>query len=296
MREHGPHLEVAQAVSIGLTICAALTPEDAYNMCAALRKIPQILLDRYTAVGHWLLEQLPYLREILPHLNNDKAAMMLFGKYVDRHARAGRANDLRTLKKNLHGWVPITRIDHPNDSDAAPLVFSPFKKDGTFDNERANWGWNSTCASLTFLHSFMEQVRCGHICMNHVGFPAFLYDLDAMDVVSSNPKDFEIGLFRGPMMISAFRCIWTSPDSATKPPGAKGKGRASISRMHGITDVTAEQIAYIACLMRHVLSSETSWDKQNVKIFDGAAFFNNIVKLLSKRRRLLNEVRDLYRL
>ncbi|OSC97782.1 hypothetical protein PYCCODRAFT_1104041 [Trametes coccinea BRFM310] len=37
------------------------------------------------------------------------------------------------------------------------------------------------------------------------------------------------------------------------------KSTVSISRMHGIDNVTPENIAYIVCLLRHILSSETSW-------------------------------------
>ncbi|CDO73181.1 hypothetical protein BN946_scf185007.g236 [Trametes cinnabarina] len=77
--------------------------------------------------------------------------------------------------------------------------------------------------------------------------------------------------------MQAYRCIWTSPESASKEPGVGGSGRGSLSRVNGVNTVGPANIAYVACLLRHVLSSEATWREQNPKVFNGAWFFKTII-------------------
>ncbi|CDO77025.1 hypothetical protein BN946_scf184380.g11 [Trametes cinnabarina] len=71
------------------------------------------------------------------------------------------------------------------------------------------------------------------------------------------------------------------PDSATKDPGIGGAGRPSISRVHGVDNVTPENVGYIACLLHHILSSEITWKDHNVRVFNGVKFFDKVVDLLN---------------
>ncbi|CDO71970.1 hypothetical protein BN946_scf184943.g4 [Trametes cinnabarina] len=99
------------------------------------------------------------------------------------------------------------------------------------------------------------------------------------DVILEIAGDDEPIILSPPWM--AYRCIWTSPVSARKEPGVGGTGHASISRVHSIDNVTPENIAYIACLLRHILSSKASWKDQDVRVFNGKKFFDKIVDLLN---------------
>ncbi|OSD05110.1 hypothetical protein PYCCODRAFT_1465544 [Trametes coccinea BRFM310] len=62
------------------------------------------------------------------------------------------------------------------------------------------------------------------------------------------------------------------------------KSTVSISRVHGIDNVTPENIAYIVCLLRHILSSETSWRDQDMRVLNGKRFFNKIMDLAQQQR------------
>ncbi|KAI0363586.1 hypothetical protein BV20DRAFT_957956 [Pilatotrama ljubarskyi] len=270
LRFHGPYLATSQAVAIGLTICASPSQEEAFQRSAVLRQCPAPLRERYVKLGKWLLERVSFLPDMLPLLEEDQCALGLFSNFIDHHARQGRAADICTLKDHLSKWIPVVKIQDP-DNDGETRTYSPLTAEGKFDMNRANWGWNSTW--------FLEGIHAGDINMNHAGFANFLYDNSKP--VREDPKYFRDGLFEGAPLIGGYRCIWTSPDSSTKAPGVGGTGRASISRMNGITQVTPENIAYVACLMRHVLSSESSWVHQNPKVFDGAQFFDNIVMLFA---------------
>ncbi|KAH9884315.1 hypothetical protein C8Q73DRAFT_796307 [Cubamyces lactineus] len=314
MRFHGPYLETSQAVTVGLTICAAATPDEVkeHRMALSTRlygtaagtshaqtdtaseersaeaKKWKATLDAYTNVGKWLLTQYPDLQAMLKYFDEDGCAMSLLGRFLDYHARQGRTADIRTLKENISQWISTVTVELPSGDS---IIFTPHSPaDGKFDRQRANWGWNSPWSARLLIwlsargqfdenvEGSLEGLRNGHIKMNHNGFPAFLYD-DSTAPVSTDVRDFQKGLFRGPVLIAAYRCIWTSPESSTNPPGVAGSGRASISRKNCITQVTGESISYVACLIRHVLSSENHWCDQNANIFDGAIFFAQMVKL-----------------
>ncbi|CDO74261.1 hypothetical protein BN946_scf184643.g1 [Trametes cinnabarina] len=45
--------------------------------------------------------------------------------------------------------------------------------------------------------------------------------------------------------------------------------------------MTPENIAYIACLLCHILSCEASWKDQGMRVFNGKKFFDKIVDLLN---------------
>ncbi|KAI0363872.1 hypothetical protein BV20DRAFT_957437 [Pilatotrama ljubarskyi] len=282
MHFHGPYLTTSQAVAMGLTICASSSPEEACRRSAVLGQCSAPLRERYIKLAKWLLERVPFLRDMLPLLEGDQRALGLFSTFIDHHARQGRSADISTLKDHMSKWIPVVKIQDP-ENDGETRTYSPLTAEGTLDTKRANWGWNSAWQSLTFsLHRFLEAIHAGDINMNHAGFANFLYDNSKP--IREDPKYFRDGLFEGTSLITGYRCIWTSPDSSTKGPGVRGTGRASISRMNGINQATPENIAYVACLMRHVLSSESSWIHQDPEVFDGARFFDNIVMLFKFKK------------
>ncbi|KAI0349064.1 hypothetical protein OH77DRAFT_1525948 [Trametes cingulata] len=311
MRFHGPYLVASQAVAIGLTICASSSSEDAcrrsascangtnviFRRCRVLTEssyssVP--LRERYIKLGKWLPERVPFLPEMLPLLEGDQGALNLNSTFIDHHARQGRSADISTLKEHMSKWIPVVKIQDP-DNEGETRTYSPLTAEGTWDTNRANWGWNSAWSARLLVwrsavndfdrdpaEKFLEAVHAGDINMDHAGFENFLYDNSKL--IREDPKYFRDGLFDGASLITGYRCIWTSPDSSTKAPGVRGTGRASISRMNGINQATPKNIAYVACLMRHVLSSESSWIHQDPEVFDGARFFDNIVMLFEFKK------------
>ncbi|KAL1940499.1 hypothetical protein VTO73DRAFT_9071 [Trametes versicolor] len=287
MRIHGPELTVSQAVSLGLIMCAAPTPEDGIALSVALQECEPATRDRYYKVAKWLVDMVPFLSDILPLLSSDAQALSLLGTFVDYHARQGRASDIGSIKENISKWIPTVEVPQ---TDGPPIVISPNTEDGIFDKDRANWGWNSAWSARlliwmscrdTFdadIDNFLEGLKNGNINMDHKGFPAFCYALTGKQI-SSDPKDFLDGLFEGLLLLSAYRCVWTSPESSVRPLGWGGCRRATISRASGINTVDGGKIAYIVCLVRHILSSESTWYHQNPAVFDGGLFYNRIVKL-----------------
>ncbi|CDO77772.1 hypothetical protein BN946_scf185041.g3 [Trametes cinnabarina] len=198
---------------------------------------------------------------MLPLLEKRPLDLIMLSHFIDHHSRAGRTADISSLKGHIHNWIPDVTLEVEGMED--PLTISP-RVNGVFDKKRANWGWNSLWTSRLLIkrsardkfdknpERYQDQLRHGRKKSRHKSLPSFLYA-----EFSGAPED------------TAYRCIWTSPESATNEPGIGSTGRASISRMHAIDD------------MRHILSSEVTWKDQDVRVFNSVKFYAKIVDLLS---------------
>ncbi|KAL7278864.1 hypothetical protein PYCCODRAFT_1465547 [Trametes coccinea BRFM310] len=270
---------------MGITICAAPDLDEARKRSVALRECSEEQCAEYVKVTQWLLAQVPFLPPMLPLLEERPLDIILLSNFIDHHGRAARTTDISTLKDHLHSWV--ANVELPRERQEGPLIISP-RINGLFDKKRANWGWNSLWSARLLVwrsardafdddpESFQVKLRHGTVKMNHKGLPSFLYAEH-----DGPPEHHPKHLFRGPLLMQAYRCIWTSPESASREPGVGGSGRGSISRVNGIDTVSPATIAYVACLLRHVLSSEATWKEQDAKVFNGATFFKKIVKFLT---------------
>ncbi|KAF7986942.1 hypothetical protein HWV62_12753 [Athelia sp. TMB] len=124
-------------------------------------------------------------------------------------------------------------------------------------------------------------------------WPAFCYPGNKCD-----PADIEKGLFRGPMLIRAFKYLFTSPSSVTdddddpissttpqpNPPAKRHKTsekksastRTNVAILMGLKSVTPHAIAYVAVQLRYALSSTSTWKTEDSQ-FDHMEFYYAIV-------------------
>ncbi|KAI0350552.1 hypothetical protein OH77DRAFT_1572506, partial [Trametes cingulata] len=121
--------------------------------------------------------------------------------------------------------------------------------------------------------TYCDAVMSNMVKVDHEDYPSFLYeegdfDCDAVDA----------GLCRGDLLLKAYRHVFTSASSVTRPPGQKSSGRGCISHIYKLENVAPESIAYIATLVRNVLSSSPTWDVKDGD-FDCGIFFANTVAL-----------------
>ncbi|KAG1761735.1 hypothetical protein EDD22DRAFT_779319 [Suillus occidentalis] len=112
----------------------------------------------------------------------------------------------------------------------------------------------------------------GHI-VTDLSFPAFLYDK-----YTANPDDLEEGLFKGKILIQAYKAVFTSPSSAKDIEG-DGDG-ADVIR----DNTRAKRSLSAMKVKKHVrfaLSSVTSWRSIDGD-FDYVQFWRNIVDFFKK--------------
>ncbi|RPD82126.1 hypothetical protein L226DRAFT_564738 [Lentinus tigrinus ALCF2SS1-7] len=264
-------------MTIGLMLSAGDSPEANEARAAALQ-ISQDKRERCLRVFNWILESVPFLRTTLNLLEENPDEVMLLGRFLDYHARAARGTDINTIKAHIRDWVPPVWLP---DVGASGMRIAP----GSRYEKKENLGFSALwTARLNIPRSlrdqfdrdpdeFCKKILCGEIVIDHTKFPSFVYKEGPYD--TDNQAQ---GLFRGEPLVSAYRSIFKSPTAALRPPGANGTGRGSISKIYNLSTVCPESIAYIACLVRNVLSNSTTWEPDN-GAFKGEEFYKRILRV-----------------
>lgn len=116
---------------------------------------------------------------------------------------------------------------------------------------------------------------------------------------SANSDDLEDGLFKGKILVQGYKAVFTSPSSAKVIEGdgdgadviendrrAKKalsgiKVKKHVAQIIKMNEVTPRSIAYIACQVRFVLSSVTSWRSVDGD-FDYIQFWQTIVDFFER--------------
>ncbi|KAG2119242.1 hypothetical protein BD769DRAFT_1362187, partial [Suillus cothurnatus] len=201
-------------------------------------------------------------------------------------------DDTSKLKSLVLEWVnckfkPLPPIDH-NDKhlcgfthDVCGKLLCPAELD--WDNPEQ------------VVHSLSRDTTLinGYI-VTDLSFPAFLYNK-----YTSNPNDLKEGLFKGKLLIQAYKAVFTSPSSVKDVEG-DGNGADVISNnqwakksLSGIKvkkhiaqiihmdKVTPRLIAYITCQVQFALSSVTSWRSMDGD-FDYLQFWRSIVDFFKR--------------
>ncbi|KIK37451.1 hypothetical protein CY34DRAFT_92709, partial [Suillus luteus UH-Slu-Lm8-n1] len=203
---------------------------------------------------------------------HQKATEVDVGEYADmlkmlrQGADAARGDDTSKLKPLVSEWVnrefkPDPPVD-PDDkhsrgfiNDACGRLLCPSELD-----------WNNSAVKAGI------RDRADGYTVTDMSFPAFVYEK-----YTENPDDLEDGLFKGKILLQAFKAVFTSPSSAKDVEGdgdgadviiSNRRARKSfntikvkkhVAQIIKMEKVTPRSIAYIVCQVRFALSSVTSW-------------------------------------
>ncbi|KIM74009.1 hypothetical protein PILCRDRAFT_80463 [Piloderma croceum F 1598] len=186
------------------------------------------------------------------------------GELIQRGVSSARSDDTKSLKAAVLDW--ITPRGQPLDPPLARNV----KSDRGFHHERtgallcpADMDWSNI--------EVKEKLRSGEMAISGDHWPVFLYSGYRYD-----PEDPWNGLFRGVILVSAYKHVFTSPSSVEQEPKATRSGNA---RIHGMTKVTPASIAYIATQVRFALSSSPVFSRTDTTT-DSERFYNSVLDLL----------------
>ncbi|KAG2114877.1 hypothetical protein BD769DRAFT_1673322 [Suillus cothurnatus] len=231
-----------------------------------------------------LTKTLPWFHKRGSEIEYDEYSHML--KMLRQGADGARGDDTSKLKSLVSEWVnrefkPLPPVDH--------------------DDKHLRGFAHDVCGKLLCLAELdwdnPEQVvhsLSRDTTLINLSFPAFLYDK-----YTSNPNDLKEGLFKGKLLIQAYKAVFMSPSSAKDVEG-DGDGADVISNnrrakksLSGIKvkkhvaqiihmdKVTPRSIAYIACQVRFALSSVTSWRSMDGD-FDYLQFWRSIVDFFER--------------
>ncbi|KAG1836800.1 hypothetical protein DFJ58DRAFT_669374, partial [Suillus subalutaceus] len=127
-----------------------------------------------------------------------------------------------------------------------------------------------------------------------LSFPTFLYEK-----YTASADNLEEGLFKGGILVKAYKAVFTSPSSAKDVEGDgdgadisannrraqkshhRLKVKKHVTHIIKMKKVTPRSIAYIACQARFALSSVTSWQSVDGD-FDYIQFWRTIVDVFEK--------------
>ncbi|KAF8445726.1 hypothetical protein L210DRAFT_3528291 [Boletus edulis BED1] len=201
---------------------------------------------------------------------------------LQKGADRARADDTNTLKSSVATWL----------NEQRPHLVPPFsvteKRGRGFGHEvtgrllsPVDYSWSNPVVRRAI------QDRNPHYAVTAYMWPRFLYRKGRYDRLHPS-KD----LFKGELLVRAFRCIFTSPSSACEDPTASSDSdddqprpsradhrvhtRCNVARLSNMQTVEPRAIAYIAVQLRFALSNRTSWDLKDDN-FNYRLFYNNIV-------------------
>ncbi|KAG2747050.1 hypothetical protein P692DRAFT_20736726, partial [Suillus brevipes Sb2] len=124
-------------------------------------------------------------------------------------------------------------------------------------------------------------IQAGSLKVTASLWPAYLYPGESPGI-DFDPEDIIEGLFRGYLLTRVAKHIFTSPSSALSASVSNGT-RPCNAKIHGMSTVEAEHIAYAAVQARFGISSLDKWkDKDGLFVYSD--FYYRITRLIRERR------------
>ncbi|KAG1901190.1 uncharacterized protein F5891DRAFT_1223863 [Suillus fuscotomentosus] len=214
-----------------------------------------------------LAKTLPWFYKKGSEMEYEEYTHML--KMLQQGADGARGDDTSKLKTLVSEWIN-----------------REFKPDSPVDHDDKH--------SRGFTHDVCGRLLC----------PAELdwnnpENLKSLRWYTSNPDDLEEGLFKGKILIQAYKAVFTSPSSAKDVEGdgdgadvisnnrrAKKslsgiKVKKHVAQIIHLEKVTPRSLAYITCQVRFALSSITSWRSMDGD-FDYQQFWRTIVDFFER--------------
>ncbi|EAU83822.1 hypothetical protein CC1G_13139 [Coprinopsis cinerea okayama7 len=189
-----------------------------------------------------LLNLVPGLSDRLA--NADDEDLNTIARHLQKGANQARSDDTKGLRTVIIDWLA------PPDEPLQPSLSRTVKVDRGFNHDRTgellcppHINWSNP--------KIREQLRNKSLVVSGSDLPSFLWEDGMYD-----GKDIWKGFFRNPILVKAYKHIFTSPSSVDDAPKATRSGNA---RIHGMTAATAPSLAYVAVQVRFALSSETTF-------------------------------------
>ncbi|KAG2130465.1 uncharacterized protein EDB93DRAFT_1094910, partial [Suillus bovinus] len=116
-----------------------------------------------------------------------------------------------------------------------------------------------------------QKFQSGEIAVSGDQWPLFVYANEAYD-----PEDPWNGLLRSRLLVNAFRHVFTLPSSVDKELKATHVGN---TRFHGMTNVTAASVAYVATQIQFALCSSSVFSCTDT-VTGSETFYHSLLDLL----------------
>ncbi|KAG2130269.1 hypothetical protein DEU56DRAFT_740807 [Suillus clintonianus] len=207
-----------------------------------------------------LVSALPWFLKKATEMGHDDYACML--KTLRQGADGARADDTEKLKTLVSNWVnlelnPTPPVD-PDDKHCRGFINDACGK--LLCPAELNW-------SNPLVKAGIRDRSEGYV-VTELSFPAFVFEK-----YTANPDNLEEGLFKGKILIQAYKAVFTSPSSAKHIEG-DGDGADIIENNRRAKSAFSR--AKVKKHVRFALSSITSWRSVDGD-FDYIQFWKTIV-------------------
>ncbi|KAF8437720.1 hypothetical protein L210DRAFT_3546765 [Boletus edulis BED1] len=221
-----------------------------------------------------LLTWSPTLKNTMP--SHTELALVCYE--LKKGADGARADDTNSLKHSVANWL------NEQQPPPSPLLPVNDKQGRGFDHDLTG----SLLCPIDFnwldipIRTAIRDYHPRYAVTAHM-WPSFLYAKGRGD-----PESPSEGLFKGELLVRAFRCIFTSPGSSRReiendaaiepqgPPSKRQRTRCDVAGLLKMRSVQPRAIAYIAVQVRFALSSNAFWTLKDDN-FDYEIFYHNIV-------------------
>ncbi|KAK0477755.1 hypothetical protein EDD18DRAFT_1365272 [Armillaria luteobubalina] len=177
------------------------------------------------------------------------------------HARAEDTNTIKSGIHKYHPWNPAFPAHHNQAGfihEECGQLLCPPKLD--WDNPEIR-----------------NAIQTGKICIDEMDLPCLLYANHTVD-----KKQPFAGLLKSNLLLTAYCAVFTGPSSALHEDGPCST-RPGNAAKHKITKVSVASIAYIACQVRFIITSQPTFTGGGGKgDFNYRKFYRNIVMAVSE--------------
>ncbi|KAI1781702.1 hypothetical protein LXA43DRAFT_1105486 [Ganoderma leucocontextum] len=238
----------------------------------------------YTKKFFHLCDQVPKFKLLCQHLLSRWRGMLIFAKFFENHAAAGRSTDISTIKRNFHSYLPIVELADGTVipplsvnqyaklksrnagyySDCSARLVVPINERDVFDQEPHEYAMHKNtqrkerekdAARPRKHHKHDRPKRADGRIDDEKTFSSFLFPT-ILEYDDANPQR---GIFKSDICVTVTRHLFKGPSTVGRDDGESGFGRTCLADIYKITYFAPDYLAYVATLIRHLLSIDGRW-------------------------------------
>ncbi|KAG6906354.1 hypothetical protein DXG01_014358 [Tephrocybe rancida] len=182
-----------------------------------------------------LLLAVPYLETELESASDEE--IQYISGLINKGMSLARLDDKRSIRMDIASWIQVEIS-----ADSPLNLAMTDKRSWGFSNYATGallcpigWKWDDPHVQA------MLRSCSGDLAISSSAWPLFVYSNGRVD-----PEDSWDGLFRGRLLVLAYRRIFTSKHSLALERSVHGKTQPGDHCLYGMTNVTLNSIAYVA--------------------------------------------------
>ncbi|KAM5541569.1 hypothetical protein V8D89_004759 [Ganoderma adspersum] len=286
------YTDIHSVILTGMTVVKA-NPKTATDYQECYKHMPNMTAKAvkfYTTKFFHLCNCVPKFKLLCQYLLSWPRGMFHFAKFFEVHASAGHSSDIATLKRSFHSYLPTVYLDNGTCippltvnqytnlksrnagyySDCSARLIVPINERDAFDEEPHEYAKHKNAqrreqdkeAARPKKHHKNDRPKPADGSIDdQKTFPSFLFPT-LQEYDGLNPQR---GIFKGDLCLTAAHHLFKGPSSVGRNDGLPGFGWDCLAKIYKIKHFTPDLLAYVATLVRHLLSVDARWQKESAE-------------------------------